>query len=105
MGITICNHCKEAVATNAALCPHCGAPGPEEEITLQGAWSQFKKLNSTRTNFPFFLGAVVGVLAVLGLHLLLTSPGTKLDWFTVSWQVFLGALAGCFVGGMMRPRA
>jgi len=39
MGKTVaCNYCKQPVATNAKLCPHCGGRAPAFQAWQKWAW-------------------------------------------------------------------
>ena len=104
MALVICSQCSGSVADNAPYCPHCGAPREAKEFSFGDFLRHLQGMNTAQTNLPLFLGAALGVLAVLGLHLVLSTPGTPLDFVSITWQTALGALVGCLLGAMVRRK-
>jgi hypothetical protein len=59
----------------------------------------FRSSRSTQANLPLFLGVVLGVLVVLGIHLAI---GPHDSVITIVWQMGLAALIGSFLGALVR---
>jgi hypothetical protein len=104
MTLTVCYQCRGTVADNAPFCPHCGAPhaSRHEARAYVNLFQSFRNLPSTRNNLPLFIGAIVGVLVVLGVLAVLHYFRHEIGIDSLWWQFALGALIGSLIGTFFR---